>query len=132
MTPKDLLERYEADINRHDFDAVAPLISETAVFWFNDGSFVGHAAIRAAFERTWRTIQNERYWLTDRVWVAEGETAATALYRFNWSGLIDGKACSGSGRGTTVLRLENSGWKIVHEHLSGEPDVQVRIIAGDS
>lgn len=38
MTPLDTLKAYEAKINLHDFDEVAPLISGEAVFWFSDGT----------------------------------------------------------------------------------------------
>ena len=72
MTPQDLLALYEERINLHRFDAVAPLIAADAVFWFNDGSFVGTEAIRAAFERTWNSLADETYWLTDLARIAVG------------------------------------------------------------
>jgi ketosteroid isomerase-like protein len=121
MTPEDVLAQYEARINLHDFDELVPLISGEAVFWFNDGSFSGHAEIRQAFEATWARFADEVYWLEDKRWIAQGDGAAACLYRFNWKTEIDGKSLSGAGRGTTVLRREAEGWKIVHEHLSGLP-----------
>ena len=121
MTPEDVLVRYEVLINRHDFDALVPLISGEAVFWFNDGSFSGLTEIRQAFETTWRRFADEVYWLEDKRWIAHGDTAAACLYRFNWKTQVDGKLLSGAGRGTTVLRREADGWQIVHEHLSGLP-----------
>lgn len=122
MTPHDLLEQYEARINLHQFDAVAPLIADDAVFWFNDGSFVGTEAIRRAFERTWAALADETYWLTDRCWVAMGQDAACCLYQFNWKATVSGRPTTGMGRGTTVLAMTADGWKIVHEHLSGLPE----------
>ena len=124
MTPQDALEQYEALINLHQFEAVAPLIAEDAVFWFNDGSFVGIEAIQGAFERTWRSFSDETYWLTDRRWIAVGDEAASCLYQFNWTATVSGNRASGIGRGTTVLRKTVDGWKIVHEHLSGVPAQQ--------
>jgi ketosteroid isomerase-like protein len=121
MTPQDLLKQYESLINLHQFDAVAPLIATDAVFWFNDGSFTGIEAIRAAFERTWASFVTEAYWLTDMRWVASGDVAASCIYQFNWKAVVGGRKVSGSGRGTTVLRKGADGWKIVHEHLSGMP-----------
>lgn len=121
MTPQDLLKQYESRINLHQFDAVAPLIAADAVFWFNDGSFVGHEAIRGAFERTWASLADETYWLTDLHWITAGDVAASCLYQFNWTATINGKPASGIGRGTTVLRNKTDGWQIVHEHLSGMP-----------
>jgi ketosteroid isomerase-like protein len=121
MTPLDLLKQYESRINLHQFDAVAPLIAADAVFWFNDGSFVGTDAIRGAFERTWAGLANETYWLTDMRWIASGDVAASCIYQFNWKASVDGQDASGIGRGTTVLHKGADGWQIVHEHLSGMP-----------
>lgn len=121
MQPENALALYEQHINAHDFDLLVPVISDEATFWFNDGSHTGLLAIRAAFERTWAAISNETYWLDQRQWIARSEDAAACLYRFNWQGTVNGTASSGQGRGTTVLRREADGWKIVHEHLSSMP-----------
>ena len=121
MTPQDLLKLYESQINLHRFDAVAPLIAADAVFWFNDGSFEGHAAIRGAFERTWANLGDETYWLSELRWIAVGDMAASCIYQFNWKASMNGQEVSGIGRGTTVLRHQADGWRIVHEHLSGTP-----------
>lgn len=126
MTPQDLLKQYESLINLHRFDAVAPLIAEGAVFWFNDGSFAGLEAIRSAFERTWAGLPDETYWLTDLRWIASGDTAASCIYQFNWKAKVDGLDAAGIGRGTTVLHKGINGWRIVHEHLSGMPNATPR------
>ncbi|PKR87337.1 DUF4440 domain-containing protein [Pleomorphomonas diazotrophica] len=115
------MKLYEAKLAGRRFDEVAPLLSAEAVFWFTDGTHRGIDAIRAAFEDTWRTLQNEVYWLEDVDWIAVGDTAASCTYRFRWTADIDGTACAGEGRGTTVLRKEGGEWKIVHEHLSRFP-----------
>jgi hypothetical protein len=49
--------------------------------------------------------------------VAKTDTYAVLTYTFRWSGLIDGKPASGSGRGTSVLVNEGDGWQILTEHL---------------
>lgn len=121
MTPEDVLKQYESRINLHRFEQVAPLISDEAIFWFSDGSHTGLEEIREAFERNWRSVENEHYWLDDLEWIARGVNSASCVYRFNWKGVADGRQCSGSGRGTTVLRKEPGGWKIIHEHLSPLP-----------
>ncbi len=41
----------------------------------------------------------------------------SCLYDFNWQGIIEGEKCSGGGRGTSVLILEDGQWKIITEHL---------------
>ncbi|MCB9468261.1 MAG: nuclear transport factor 2 family protein [Candidatus Obscuribacterales bacterium] len=118
MGPAEILEQYEAGLNQHRFEAVESLISDRAVFWFTDGVFSGKAAIRAAFESTWQSLNNDTYWLTDLEWLVSGETVAVCLYNFHWKTEIDGKTRQGEGKGTTVLSLESTGWKVLHEHLS--------------
>jgi ketosteroid isomerase-like protein len=120
--PEDTLKQYEAKINLHDFDQLVPLISDDAVFWFNDGSYSGLDEIRYAFDRTWRNFPLEACWLEDVNWVATGKNIAGCTYRFCWRATIDGKAVSGGGRGTTILRNDGGMWKIAHEHLSQFPE----------
>jgi ketosteroid isomerase-like protein len=57
MTPTEVMRAYETRTNTHHFAHVAPLIADDAVYWFDDGSFVGIDAIAQAFERTWATIR---------------------------------------------------------------------------
>ena len=121
MGPQDHMKLYEAKINLRRFDEVEPLISADATVWFTDGTHRGTAEIRAAFEETWKNLQNEIYWLEDVDWIAVGDKAASCTYRFCWKANIDGKTVEGEGRGTTVLRKEGSEWKIIHEHLSRFP-----------
>lgn len=120
-TPQAVLAAYAELINRHDFSLLVPLIAEDAVFWFSPGSFIGIDAIRGAFERTWKRLDNETYWLEDLSWIASGDQAAVCTYRFVWRALLAGEAAEGNGRGTTVLSRSAGGWHIVHEHLSACP-----------
>ena len=122
MSARDVLQAYEDRINRHDFDLLIDLIAPDATFWFSDGTHRGLAEIRAAFEATWRALGDETYWLDQREWIAEGDSAAACTYRFNWKATINGVPASGSGRGTTVLKRVNDRWWIVHEHLSRMPN----------
>ncbi len=117
----ELLAKYEQCVNTHDFDQVAPLIAEDALFWFNDGSYSGLPAIRAAFESTWAWIEQERYQMREQRWVALDDNAAVCTYHFHWEGLVNGEKRQGGGRGTTVLRRSNGTWLVAHEHLSGFP-----------
>ena len=118
MTARQTLAAYEQHINKQDFNLLLDLIDADATFWFSDGTHRGVGAIRAAFERTWALMgPDERYWLTDKTWIAECDDAAACTYTFNWR-VGDN---SGSGRGTTVLARTSAGWRIVHEHLSRIP-----------
>lgn len=122
MSAREVLKAYEDRINRQNFDLLIDLIAPDATFWFSNGTHSGMAAIRAAFEATWQVMgPSERYWLDELEWIAEGDSAAACIYRFNWEITVDGKRDSGSGRGTTVLRRVGDRWWIVHEHLSRWP-----------
>ena len=118
MSPRELAQEYERRLNLHSPEGAAELISDDAVFWFNDGSYRGVEAIKAALAEVWRTIRNEYYELRDIDWLCQTDTCAVCLYTFHWSGLIEGKLTHGQGRGTSVFRRENGAWCIVHEHLS--------------
>ncbi len=121
LTPAQLIEEYALRTNSHQFDAVADLIAEDAVYWFNDGSFVGCEAIRQAFEQTWAPIQNEIYRIEDLLWLAQDQQSAVCIYTFHWQGQVSDQLMHGSGRGTSVLRKVDERWLVVHEHLSPMP-----------
>lgn len=122
LTPQGVLQAYEQRINQHDFALLVDLIAPDAVFWFSDGSHRGVEAIRVAFEKTWAALANETYWLDQCEWIAQDEEACACIYRFNWRSAQNGRPISGTGRGTTVLRLAAHDWQIVHEHLSPARD----------
>lgn len=118
MTPEALALEYERCLNLHSPDETVKLVSDDAVFWFNDGSYSGRAAIKEALADVWRTIHNEHYELRDVRWLCQDGTCAVCIYTFHWSGSIEGKITHGQGRGTSVFRQEKGVWRIVHEHLS--------------
>jgi ketosteroid isomerase-like protein len=118
MSADEFMKLYEAKLNLHRFEDVEDLISPQALFWFNDGAYRGIDEIKAAFERTWKTLPNEIYWLEDLEWVGVSDTVASCAYRFRWKAGVDGRTFTGTGRGTTVLKSESGPWKIIHEHLS--------------
>lgn len=121
MSANEIIEKYKLEINTHDFDRLIPIFSSDCKFWFTSGSHVGLDQARKAFEKTWAMIKNEIYTLSDLEWIAESEKAAVCTYTYHWSGSIDGQQKEGKGRGTTCLRKEADGWKIIHEHLSAFP-----------
>lgn len=120
-TAREALERYGVELNRHDFDRLVPLLAPDCVFWFSSGTHRGLDQARRAFERTWARIQEEVYALADVQWIAESDQVAVCVYTFHWAGRIDGERREGRGRGTTCLRRDAGGWRIVHEHLSPFP-----------
>ena len=125
MTPEEFLKLYEGATISRRFEDVAPLIADDAVFFFNDGSYVGKESIKGAFERTWAfDIQDEKYWLDNIQWLMKEDQVAVCTFAFHWTGVVKGKFKElGSGRGTTVLGRSGSNWKVIHEHLSSEPRV---------
>lgn len=122
MTPEAFLHEYEQRTNTHRFEEVATLIADTAVYWFNDGSFQGKDAIKQAFEKTWAFIQDEHYAIEHRQWLVEDQQSAICIYLFRWQGIVEGQLMQGMGRGTSVLKKVNSQWKVIHEHLSSLPE----------
>jgi ketosteroid isomerase-like protein len=111
------LKAYIENLNTHAWDQIAPCVTEDAVFIFTEDTFVGKAAAKAAFEMTFKLIENEVFSLHDIAWTAVTESMAACHYEFRWKGLIGAQESSGGGRGTSVLRKVNSSWLIVHEHL---------------
>jgi hypothetical protein len=121
----EFLHRFEEIAQKKNFDLVADMVHERAVFRFNDGDFVGRAAVRTAFEKTWASSsgkpEQEKFYLSDIVVVATDTNTAAATYNWNWEGVSQGKAFRIQGRGTRVLVREGERWQIIHEHLSRMP-----------
>lgn len=112
------MKAYKQANNSHVFANVKPFIADDATYWFTDGSFTGIGEIQAAVEATFDKIQDEDYRIEDLRWVISNDSAAVCTYKFTWSGTVDGIAKQGSGRGTNILKKQDGGWRIVHEHLS--------------
>jgi hypothetical protein len=118
------LRDFEAQAEKENFDLVEDRIHENAVFRFNDGDFIGRAAIRAAFEKTWKSAPNvkkARFYLSEIRVLSVDHASAAATYTYNWEGMMDGKAFQIQGRGTRVLVVEGGRVQIIHEHLSRFP-----------
>lgn len=113
------LAAFEAALARADLDAAMALLADDVVFFYSNGSaHFGKSAIRSAIKTNFDTIKDDTYATHDHVWIARSDSAAACMYSFAWAGTMDGKPVGGRGRGTTVLRREPEGWRIVHEHLS--------------
>ena len=115
------LTGYVVATNTHDFDAVAPLLAADCVYYFGNATRRGAAEVRDYFEDTWRQILDEVYDVHDVVWVQLTSDAATAVFRYTWRGVWDGKPAAGEGRGTNVFERRDGRWLLVHEHLSSMP-----------
>jgi len=62
------LDRFEEIAAKEDFDLIEDMVHDHAFLRFNDGDFKGKAAVRGAFEKTWKgsaNVRKERFYLTD-------------------------------------------------------------------
>ena len=119
MSPTEFMRAYETATNTHDLDAVLELIADDAIYLFsNQSSHIGKSAIRSAIQANFEAIEAEVYRIGQLRWLADSESVAACVFEFDWSGKVKGKAASGYGRGTTVIRRSGGEWKVAHEHLS--------------
>ena len=121
MTPEAFLQEYEQALATQRWQNVQPLMHPNVCVTFNDGTYKGIEEVASAFRRTFALIQDETYTISDIHWLRRDDKFAVCLYRFHWSGVIEGQAASGSGRGTSVLINENGNWQILTEHLGPNP-----------
>lgn len=119
MVLDDFVSLYEQALATQDWVVVDPLIHDDACVTFSTGTVhVGKPAVRRAFEQTFLTILDEEYRISNIRWVHRGDEVAVYLFDFNWTGRIGGRAASGSGLGTAVLRRDDAhGWRLLVEHL---------------
>jgi ketosteroid isomerase-like protein len=119
MTPAEFIREYESSTRTGGDERTLSLISDDAIYWFCDEtSHVGIEAIEKAIRRNVDAIKDETYKISDATWIAETDDVAVCVYRFDWSGIVQGEPTSGFGRGTSVLECRDSRWLVVHEHLS--------------
>ena len=121
MNHTTALSTYIEALNTHSWDRIASHVAADAVFIFTEDTFIGHAAAKAAFEKTFKLIENEVFSLHDIVWTVVTEDVATCHYEFRWKGLISGQESAGGGRGTTILHKVDGRWLVAHEHLGPYP-----------
>ena len=118
MTHEEFVQRYEHALSTQQWGAVEPLIHANACVTFSDGTVhQGKSAIRQAFEQNFLSIQNEQYRISNIHWIIQQPGMAVFLFDFHWTGLVDGRDASGSGRGTSVLVKSGVGWQLLAEHL---------------
>ena len=117
---REFVGAYEAALGTQQWDVIRPLVHPDCTVTFSDGTYRGIAQVGAAFRKTFALIQDEVYEMREVNWVLETETTAVMTFRFYWSGVINGKKASGSGRGTSVLVNGPGGWQLICEHLGPE------------
>ena len=119
MTADDFVRAYETALASQQWSAVDPLLHADVCVTFSTGAVhKGKPAVRAAFERNFAAIRDETYRVSNVHWAARTPDLAVYLFDFAWSGLINGKAASGAGRGTAVVvRNGDATWQLIAEHL---------------
>ena len=118
MSAKSFVKEYENALGTQDWNSVAPLISDDAVVIFSNGSLhAGKEASRTAYQYYFNSIQGEEYRIENVRWLTNTADAAAYSFEFHWTGVIDGRQASGSGRGTAVLVCKDGRWLVVGEQL---------------
>ena len=115
----EAMAEYQRRNGIRDLPGLLELIDDTAVYWHSNATaHVGKPAVEAAIRANFDGIEDDTYAPYDLEWLVETQDVAVCVYGFRWTGRIDGREASGSGRGTSVLARREGRWLIVHEHLS--------------
>ena len=118
MEPEEFIHAYAAALGTQDWHQVDPLVHNDACVTFSNGTVhKGKSAVQRAFETNFSLIKDEQYSISNVHWVMKSLETAVYLFEFNWSGIINEKPASGSGRGTSVLIKEADRWLLLVEHL---------------
>ena len=115
----ETMAEYQRRNGARDLPGLLELLDDAAVYWYSNATaHVGKPAVEAAIRTSFEGIEDDTYEPYDLEWLVETEDAAVCVYGFRWTGRIDGREASGSGRGTSVFARRNGRWLVVHEHLS--------------
>lgn len=118
-SPAELKAEIIRRMRAKDLPATLKLIADDAVyFWSSGAAMFGKDAIAAGLTANFSSIDNDTYGVDDLIWLVESDDAAACVFRFSWTGTIDGEPVAGRGRGASVFRNGPSGWQVVHENLS--------------
>jgi ketosteroid isomerase-like protein len=118
MEAEEFIHAYESALATQDWNQVEPLVHAEACVTFSNGTVhKDKAEVQKAFEKNFSLIKDETYSIANVHWVMKNPETAAYLFEFNWSGIINDKQASGSGRGTCVLINETGKWQLLIEHL---------------
>ena len=118
MDLEEFIRAYEQALATQDWINVEPLVHNDACVTFSNGTVhKGKLEVKKAFEKNFSLIKDEEYSITNVHWVTKSSDMAVYLFDFTWSGIINDRQASGSGRGTSVLIRESDKWKLLVEHL---------------
>ena len=118
MKPEDFIKAYEQALATQDWGNVEPLVYNDACVAFSNGSvYKGKDEVGKVFTRNFSIIRDEVYSISNVHWVHKDDNTAVYLFDFQWSGIINDKQASGSGRGTSVLIKVSDKWQLLVEHL---------------
>ena len=119
MSPAETKREIVRRMRVKDLEGTMALIADDAVyFWSNGSAMFGKAEIAEGMKTNFASIQDDTYDVHDLTWIAETDDVAACVFRFVWTGKIDGEPVSGRGRGATVLKRVDGAWRIAHENLS--------------
>ena len=119
MTPSEYKRELVRRMQEKDLAGTLELIADDAVyFWSNGSAMFGKSAIAEGLKRNFDAILNDTYDIFDVTWLVESDQVAVCIYRFEWTGEINGFPARGEGRGASVLRRIDGKWRTVHENLS--------------
>ncbi len=90
MNHEATLMTYVEKLNTHSWEQIARCVTEDAVFIFTEDTFVGKAAAKTAFEKTFKLIENGVFSVHDIVWTVATDDVATCRYEFRWNRFISG------------------------------------------
>ena len=118
MNAEEFIRAYEQALATQDWKNVEPLVHRDACVTFSNGTVhKGKEAVKSAFEKNFSLIKDEKYSISNVHWVMQGVETAVYLFDFSWSGMINDRKASGSGRGTSVLIKDGDTWQLLVEHL---------------
>lgn len=121
VNPEDFIRAYEQALASQDWRKVDPLVHENACVTFSNGTVhKGKSEVKSAFKKNFLLIKDEEYSISNVHWVMKDSETAVYLFDFSWSGMINDRQASGSGRGTSVLTKEGDQWQLLVEHLGSK------------